>query len=225
MIAGVAVPQLAYKGTPVVTFAMVDEVHQRPSGTAKRNFDENRVRFLEADDFIEVGSDEIRTNLPEGVFSKFAPKGYLRTKLGYLKLTKPMNDDRAWQVQDEMVDRYFAVEAARSMTPAELLFEQARMLLAVERTQAEHATRISAAEHRLDQIETASHHFTCIGHASCEKHKPIDLKTASELGRRASKRCRDMGIPISKIPDPRFGVMNQFPKAILDEVWEEMFGE
>jgi len=113
-IAGTDVTQITYKGDPVVTFAMIDQVHQRPEGTAKRTFDENRNRFVMDEDFIELGSDEIRTNLPAGVFSKFAPKGNLLTRRGYLKIAKSLGDDKAWEVFDEMLDRYFSVEADTS---------------------------------------------------------------------------------------------------------------
>lgn len=34
----------------------------------------------------------------------------LLTRRGYLKLMKPLTDDRAWAVQGEMIDRYFMVE-------------------------------------------------------------------------------------------------------------------
>ncbi len=111
-IGGSQVHRISYKGEPVVTFAMVDKIHQRAEGTAKRNFNENRPRFVEGEDFVEVGRDEIRTDLAEAGFSKFAPGGTILTRRGYLKLVKPMNDDRAWQVQGEMIDRYFAVEQA-----------------------------------------------------------------------------------------------------------------
>lgn len=121
--------------------------------------------------------------------------------------------------------------APTAMTPAEILFEQAKMMVEVERKQAaleveqtEQANRIATTERRLDQIETATDHFTCVGYARWAKQTSIDLKDAADLGRRASKRCRELGIPITKIPDPRFGYVNQFPKAILDEVWGEKFG-
>lgn len=229
-IAGTDVQQIAYRGEPVVTFAMVDEVHQRAAGTASRNFRDNRGRFEEGRDFVELTADEIRRQSLHEVFPPRTPKGIFLTKRGYLKLTKPMSDDRAWEVQGEMIDRYFAVEDAKAMTPAEMLFEQARIMVEVERRQAaleaeqaEQATRIATTERRLDQIETATDHFTCVGYARWAKQMSIDLKQAADLGRRASKRCRELGIPISKIPDPRFGAVNQFPKAILDEVWEEVF--
>ncbi|EAN8329674.1 ORF6N domain-containing protein [Salmonella enterica] len=68
-------PAVEYRGQRVVTFAMIDNVHGRPDGTAKRNFEENRHRFIEGVDFFELSTEEIRTNLPEGTFSKFAPRG------------------------------------------------------------------------------------------------------------------------------------------------------
>lgn len=109
-IAGSDVQQITYKGEPVVTFAMVDDIHRRPKDTARRNFNENRDRFIEGEDFIELTSDEIRTMSEAGVFPPRTARGTVLTKRGYLKLTKPMSDDRAWEVQGEMVDRYFMVE-------------------------------------------------------------------------------------------------------------------
>lgn len=135
------------------------------------------------------------------------------------------------KLRKRVVDKLASYEAGRSMTPAELLLEQARMMVEVERKQAaleieqtEQAKRIATTERRLDQIETATDHFTCIGYARWAKHTSIDTKVASDLGRRATKRCRDLGIPISQVPDSRLGAVNQYPKAILDDVWEEKFG-
>lgn len=45
----------------VVTFKDIDLVHNRPEGTAGRNFRENRNRFIENMDYFEVNQpDEIR---------------------------------------------------------------------------------------------------------------------------------------------------------------------
>ncbi|TAA51063.1 phage antirepressor KilAC domain-containing protein [Shinella sp. JR1-6] len=110
IIAGTEIHKIEYRGQQVVTFALIDKVHGRPKDTAKRSFDENRERFVAGEDFVELGRDEIRTNLPEGVFSKYAPKAHLITKRGYLKIAKTLGDDKAWEVFDEMIERYFAVE-------------------------------------------------------------------------------------------------------------------
>ncbi len=109
-IAGTEITKIEYHGQQVVTFAMIDMVHGRPKDTAKRSFDENRGRFVSGEDYLELGRDEIRTNLPEGVFSKYAPKAHLITKRGYLKIAKTLGDDKAWEVFDEMIERYFAAD-------------------------------------------------------------------------------------------------------------------
>lgn len=40
-------PVVEYRGQRVVTLAMVDAVHRRPENTARRNFNENKDRFIE----------------------------------------------------------------------------------------------------------------------------------------------------------------------------------
>ncbi|MEX0447196.1 ORF6N domain-containing protein [Xenorhabdus sp. SGI246] len=100
-------PVVEYQGQRVVTFSMIDHVHARPEGTAGRNFREHKPRFIEGIDYYELGSDEIRRNLPSGVFSDFTPKGVVITESGYLMLVKSFTDDLAWQVQRELVNNYF----------------------------------------------------------------------------------------------------------------------
>ncbi|HHQ5707558.1 TPA: ORF6N domain-containing protein [Klebsiella pneumoniae] len=100
-------PTVDYRGQRVVTLALIDEVHQRPEGTARAAFNRNREHFIAGIDYEELGSDVIRTDLPEGTFSKFAPSGIVLFESGYLMLTKPFNDSLSWQVQRELVNSYF----------------------------------------------------------------------------------------------------------------------
>ncbi|WP_454917303.1 ORF6N domain-containing protein [Xanthobacter sediminis] len=116
-IAGTDVRVVTYKGEPVVTFAMVDAIHQRPDGTAGRTFRENRDRFIEGDDFVRICADEIRRHKIIDLSPKAREDVTFLTRRGYLKLVKPLTDDRAWEVQGEMIDRYFAVEKIAAMAP------------------------------------------------------------------------------------------------------------
>ena len=96
-----------YRGQRVVTFAMIDEVHNRPQDTARAAINRNREHFIAGVDYEELGSDVLRTDLPQGTFSKFAPSGIVLFESGYLMLTKPFNDPLSWQVQRELVNSYF----------------------------------------------------------------------------------------------------------------------
>ena len=95
-----------YQGRRVVTFKDIDIVHERPEGTAKRNFNENKEHFIEGEDFYfvkpaDVQGYEIRT-------SEINNSGtYLITESGYLMLVKSFTDDLAWRVQRELVNNYF----------------------------------------------------------------------------------------------------------------------
>lgn len=100
-------PIREYKGQRVVTFKDIDAVHDRPDGTAGRNFRKNRKHFIENTDFftINLTSDEIRRQFGAGKNA-----GRTITALaesGYLMLAKSFTDDLAWQVQRELVNCYF----------------------------------------------------------------------------------------------------------------------
>ncbi|VEA68213.1 ORF6N domain [Serratia plymuthica] len=52
-------PLVEFQGLRVVTFAMVDEAHQRAKGTAKVTFSRNRPRFIESEDFFIVAASTV----------------------------------------------------------------------------------------------------------------------------------------------------------------------
>lgn len=92
-----------YKGQRVITFKDIDLCHERPEGTARRNFNENKKYFIEGEDYFVRNTYEALNE-----YGIVAPNGLkLITQQGYSMLTKPMNDDLAWAVQRELVNNYF----------------------------------------------------------------------------------------------------------------------
>ncbi|MGF1275552.1 ORF6N domain-containing protein [Acetobacter pasteurianus] len=96
-----------YKGQRVITFKMIDELHERPEGTAGRNFRENRERFVPGEDYIEVCADEIRRNKIVEISPKAHRDVTLLTSSGYAMLAKSLTDDLSWTIQRELVRSYF----------------------------------------------------------------------------------------------------------------------
>lgn len=91
------------KGQRVITFKDIDLCHERPDGTARRNFNENKKYFIEGEDYFVRNTYEALNE-----YGIVAPNGLkLITQQGYSMLTKPMNDDLAWAVQRELVNKYF----------------------------------------------------------------------------------------------------------------------
>lgn len=114
-VANADLPFIEYHRQPVVTFAMIDAVHQRPERTARRNFDSNRKHFVEGEDFYRVvskGLHEFRASYP-GLFPEAATSISVFTETGYLMLVKSFTDDLAWQVQRQLVKGYFRARNER----------------------------------------------------------------------------------------------------------------
>ena len=96
----------------VVTFKDIDEVHQRPEGTAKRNFFNNKERFKINEDYFIIPYSEFSTNFVPNLSKGGNPdlEVYLLTEFGYMMLVKSFNDDLAWDVQRQLVNTYFQVK-------------------------------------------------------------------------------------------------------------------
>jgi len=90
-----------------VTLAMIDKVHQRPAGTARRCFTHNRKRFIEGTDNFNLSADEIRSQRENRVFAAHTRNAIFLTESGYLMVAKSFTDDLSWQVQRELVNTYF----------------------------------------------------------------------------------------------------------------------
>lgn len=96
-----------YQGKAVVTFSDIDAVHQRPEGTARRNFNTNKTRFVLGEDYFKVCANEIRTHKIMEISDKAREDYTFITESGYLMLCKSFTDDLSWQVQRQLVDCYF----------------------------------------------------------------------------------------------------------------------
>lgn len=118
-----------YKGQRVVTFKDIDAVHDRPDGTARRNFNNNKKYFIEDEDFFVRNSYEAKNE-----YDIIAPNGLvLITESGYLMLVKSFTDDLAWTVQRALIKTYFkAQELTTSNT--ELLGEITALKIELEAT-------------------------------------------------------------------------------------------
>jgi hypothetical protein len=217
------VPVIEYKGKRVVTFAMVDQVHQRPEGTAKRNFQANKDHFIEGDDFYLIGRNKIRTDLLESFgFSKFAPSGLLLTQSGYLMLVKSFTDDLAWKVQRELVSRYFQPppksKAHELLRAVQLLVEHEDRMQALEQEQASQQKQINAIANRQANMDGDTGYMTAL--VFC-RHEGMSapLTFAQNLGGHAANACRRLKIKIGKVPDERWGWVNSYPVDVLRECW------
>lgn len=106
LINGSYLPVREYNGQRVITFKDIDTVHQRPTGTARKRFYDNKKHFIEGVDYFivkpsEIQKDEIRLlEIPNRGLT-------LVTESGYLMIVKSFTDDLSWNVQRQLVTAYF----------------------------------------------------------------------------------------------------------------------
>lgn len=97
-----------YNGQRVVTFKDIDKAHGNKSGTARRNFNRNKKRFIEGEDYFfltkEISNETI---LPISNISVPNRGITILTESGYLLISKSFNDDLSWNVQRQLVNTYF----------------------------------------------------------------------------------------------------------------------
>ena len=150
-----------YKGQRVVTFKDVDMVHDRPDGTARRNFNTNKKRFVENEDYFIVSSDEIRTSRLFTISDNDYTDKALLTEQGYLMLVKSFTDDLAWKVQRQLVNGYFRTKQVvnEELSPqTQLILQLAQSIANKELEDKERDKQIAKAnEVAKKAVETTEH--------------------------------------------------------------------
>ncbi|OSM04465.1 ORF6N domain-containing protein [Magnetofaba australis] len=226
-IGATSLPVIEYRGTRVITLAMVDLAHQRPAGTASRNFKSNRNRFVEGEDFHRIDfaqKDEFRPMALE-----IPPRGMiLLSETGYLMLVKSFTDDLAWQVQRALVNRYFQLPPPKSkahelLRSVQLLVEHEERVQRLESAQLEQQRVLDQIAQRQDDMDGDTGYMTAL--AFCRREGiPAPLSFAKRLGSKASDMCRKLSIRMGQVPDERWGSVNSYPVEILRECRQSMLG-
>lgn len=106
-----------FRGQRVVTFKDIDLVHERPDGTAGRNFRENKKHLIEGEDYFYIMGEELKELKQATNFvGSNARELMLITEQGYLMLVKSFTDDLAWEVQRQLVKNYFNPQPVHNIT-------------------------------------------------------------------------------------------------------------
>ena len=115
-----------------------------------------------------------------------------------------------------VIQRWQALEASKApQSAAELILMLAQQNVATEQ-------RMSALEQGHAEIKAQlttrnEDYYTIAGFAALHR-KQVPMKLAATLGRKASKLSKDNDLPISTTYDPRFGTVNTYHKAVLEQL-------
>ena len=207
-VAGQDIQVAEYLGRRVVTFAMIDRLHQRPSGTARKRFNENKSRLAAGEDFYLV--DYTQRSVLRTFEIDVPPRGLtLLTLSGYLLLVKTFSDDLAWDVQRRLVSNYFLPKAMAGSSQGKVLPDlKAVPLLCHERDRIGQAVSVIAAA----SIKFASSPEKS-WHALAERLQPpppSPAKSRDEMELRIWRSLCDLGG--ADMPD-------RIPRGALPRIW------
>lgn len=240
-IGNTQIPLVMYQGHPVVTFAMIDQVHQRPDGTASRTFGSNRERFTEDHHFYVADFSQNNVLRPFGI--EVPPRGLtLITERGYLKLVKTFSDDLAWDVQDQLIDGYFRAKALTPdpTAPVDLdywiqqnqilgaammdLKRQRESVALIQQDVSEVKQDMSEVKTDIADIKAAlpspKTHTTIRAFSAIHNIK-LHPRIAQRLGKRCAHLTLSSGQVINPVPDDLYGTVNAYPNAIVEQVFAD----
>lgn len=173
-----------YNGQRVVTLKDIDMVHQRPDGTARKRFNDNKSHFVENEDYFKTKCSEVRPFFGQTPPNGFNPEAdiILLTESGYLMLVKSFTDDLAWKVQKQLVKVYF--KATKPMTTADQI-----KLLALGNTELNE--RVDKVENKIISLENDMPLYGC---EIDEVSKHVKRKAVNVLGGKDSIAYHDGSI-------------------------------
>ena len=149
---------------------------------------------------------------------------------GFLEICRYSNQpkanavmDFAWSIMDEI--RKHGSYAAKSMTPAEMLLEQAKLLVEHERKISELSDSMADVDDRVRALEAKSepqHCFSIMGYANFLGLR-LSLSEARRLGKSAASLSRERGYTIDRVREPRYGFVNIYHEDILSDAFASEF--
>lgn len=186
----------------------IAEIHEREVKVINQTINKNINRFKFDVDIIDLKSKVNQNDLTEKygfeVHSVRMSKNiYLLSERGYAKLLKILEDDKAWEIYDELVDNYFSMRSEQKRLPNTREAIQQLLLQGVEEVN----QRVDVMEERLSNVE---------------ENAKLDTGDYNVISKRVKKRvyevARAYGLNVkqSKLLSPLFKDINGGIKRIAN---------
>lgn len=106
---------IEYSNEPVVTTEVLAKYFECDINNLNQNFKRNAERFIENKDFFKVSGDALKqfkdfvteSHLVQIQISPHTPILHLWTRWGAFRHAKILNNDRAWEIYEQLVEFYF----------------------------------------------------------------------------------------------------------------------
>lgn len=120
----VSLPQIAYKGIPVVTTETLARAYEVKPSNIQKNFSANKDRFVEGRHYYTISGNDLRElkhRLTESKSVKIARNVNaltLWTERGAARHAKMLNSDKAWDMFELLEETFFAVVKTEQPAPS-----------------------------------------------------------------------------------------------------------
>jgi hypothetical protein len=149
------------KGKKAMFVKEIAEMHNQELKHINQRINDNRSRFKIGVDIIDLKGSEFEVGLTDhGIYSQNALNRsnniYILSERGYAKLLKILEDDKAWELYDGLVDGYFNmreyIHQEKPKSQAEVIAMLAQYNLEQERRLNQVETRIAETEKRQESL-------------------------------------------------------------------------
>lgn len=209
-IEGTEISIKEFNGQRVVTFSDIDKVHNRPDGTARRNFASNKDRFKEGEHYFVVTPETLaNTELYEKRTTNIevtSPRGMaLITQKGYLKLVKAFNDDLAWEVQDRLIDNYFKSKEVVD----ERLSPETQLILKLAQSIADKELADKERDRKIKELQTVAEKAVETTEAIKEAIQPVFDNWRDETNKKFNRIQKNCGAQFSYLRNEMYKALEQ----------------
>ena len=128
---------IEFKDQRVMTTKIIAECYECEERAIKQNYNNHKERFIEGKHFYKLQGKELKEFKREADnidLAKNINTLYLWTDKGLLRHAKILNNDKAWEVYEELEDTYFKVKESQNNYP-QLSKELQAIFVLDERTQ------------------------------------------------------------------------------------------
>lgn len=185
----------------------IAEIHGRPVKAINQSIERQIKRFKTEVDILDLKSNNFAVTLSDLGFNQGQINAskhiYLLSERGYSKLLKILEDDKAWEVYEELVDNYFNMRSEQKRLPNTREAIQQLLLQGVEEVN----QRVDIMEERLSNVE---------------ENAKLDTGDYNVISKRVKKRvyevARAYGLNVkqSKLLSPLFKDINGGIKRIAN---------
>lgn len=135
----------------------IAEIYNRPVFKVNELINRNRKRFKDEIDVIDLKENNFAIFLKDSGFTQNQINAsnniYLLSERGYAKLLKILEDDKAWEIYDELVDNYFNMRYVIQKQDSYMITDPVQRAKRWIEEQEEHQVKLAMAKQETKDVQ------------------------------------------------------------------------